>query len=72
MKHIHVIVCVTTSKVYVSFELFEYDTEIPKYKLFTNGHDFRCFDCIPWGNKNCAYKRVGTLLREWNTTPVIK
>ena len=82
MEYVHLSITPCGSKIYVTFELIDY-SNVPEYfnmnctfknhpskflKLFSNGTENRCFDCIPWGNMNSKYyKRVGEFKREFFT-----
>jgi hypothetical protein len=82
MEYIHLVITPISSKIYITFELIDY-SNVPEYfnmkcnfrdhssrflKLFSNGSETRCFNCIPWGNmKSNSYKRIGKFKHEFVT-----
>lgn len=74
VPYIHLNLIVLDEKyVWVTFDIMTYTDqettlECPRHtgmrrKLFQNG-DVRCFQCIPWGNRQISYgfKRIGVLV----------
>ena len=76
-EYVHLnIICLDGKSLWISFNIISYTpTELTlacswrsnckNKRLFRNDNDIRCFDCIPWGNRNISseFTRVGKLLR---------